>query len=153
MRLSSNFHPITDGEAYRSAQMNGETLENHIKEYGIKSVLNLRGDEAESPWYQDEIKISEKNHVAHYNVALSAEREPSAEDAQKLMKVFNEAPRPILIHCKAGADRSGLVAAMWKVAVDKEPKSEAEKQLSLRFGHLPFGKTHAMNRFFSKWNP
>ena len=151
--LFSNFHPITDGKAYRSAQMSSKKLENHIQKYGIRSVLNLRGEEGNSPWYQDEIKVSEKNRVAHYSVRLSAEREPSPQDVQKLMAVFKEAPQPILIHCNAGSDRAGLVAAMWKVVVDKEPKSEAEKQLSLWFGHLPFGKTHAMNRFFSKWNP
>jgi hypothetical protein len=42
---------------------------------------------------------------------------------------------------------------MWKVIVDKEPKSEAKKQLSLLFGHLPIGKTAAMDKFFHNWNP
>lgn len=153
LHLSSNFHPITAGEAYRSAQMSGENLESHIQKYDIKSVLNLRGSEANTPWYRDEIRVSEKNRVAHYDIALSAEREPSPQDVRKLIEIFQEAPRPILIHCKAGSDRSGLVAAMWKVMVNKESKAEAEKQLSLKFGHLPFGKTNAMDNFFAKWKP
>ncbi|MBI5748799.1 MAG: hypothetical protein HZA00_06685, partial [Nitrospinae bacterium] len=48
---------------------------------------------------------------------------------------------------------TGLVSAMWKVIVNKEQKSEAGKQLSLRFGHIPVGKTYAMDRFFHNWKP
>ena len=48
---------------------------------------------------------------------------------------------------------SGLVAAMWKVIVDKEPKSEAGKQLSILYGHLPIGKTTATDHFFENWTP
>jgi undecaprenyl-diphosphatase len=42
---------------------------------------------------------------------------------------------------------------MWKVIVDKEPKSEAAKELSILYGHIPIGKTIAMDHFFEKWNP
>ena len=153
VRISTNFHPITDGEAYRSAQLSGADLENYIQQYNIRSVLNLRGSSEGLPWYQEEIKTSSRRNVVHYDIALSAEREPSPRDVQKLMEIFSAAPRPILIHCKAGADRSGLVAAMWKVVVDKQSKAEAEKQLSLKFGHISFGKTEAMDRFFRSWNP
>jgi undecaprenyl-diphosphatase len=62
-------------------------------------------------------------------------------------------PRPVLIHCKQGADRTGLVAAMWKVIVDKEPKSEARKQLSPIFFHFPICRTASLDRFFKKWQP
>jgi len=44
MNVSSNFHTLTPGEAYRSAQPNIEDIENYTKEYGIRSILNLRGE-------------------------------------------------------------------------------------------------------------
>jgi len=91
--------------------------------------------------------------VKHYNIPLSSSREPDETVVRNLIEIFKNAPHPVLIHCQAGADRSGLAAAMWKVFVDKEPKSEAGKQLSLLYGHLPIGKTTAMDRFFQKWNP
>ena len=46
-----------------------------------------------------------------------------------------------------------LVAAIWKVIVDEEPKSSVKKQLSIRLGHLLFGPTTAMDNFFVKWRP
>jgi len=148
-----NFHTITPGEAYRSAQLDRDELKYYIKKYNIKSILSLRGDNPNADWYREEIKTCMDNHVAHYSVALSAKHEPSERDIRKIAEIFSSIPRPVLIHCKQGADRSGLVAAMWKVIVDKEPKSEARKQLSPMFFHFPIGKTASLDRFFKKWQP
>jgi protein tyrosine phosphatase (PTP) superfamily phosphohydrolase (DUF442 family) len=149
----NNFHLITAGEAYRSAQPDGAELAYYIRKYHIKSVLNLRGANPGETWYTDELSVSSKNNVAHYDISLSAYQEPQEKDIRTLTDIFVHAPRPLLIHCQAGADRSGLVAAMWKEFVDKEPKAEAMKQLSIFFGHLSVGSASAMDTFFEKWNP
>jgi len=151
--LKDNFHVITQGEAYRSAQLDRDELELFVKKYNIKSILNLRGGNPNNEWYNEEMQASSDLNIAHYDISLSATREPTAEEVAKIIVIFKTAPRPLLLHCKAGADRSGLVAAMWKVVVDHEPKSEAGKQLSILFGHIPIGGTSAMDRFFDSWNP
>ena len=153
MEEQGNFHTITEGEAYRSAQMDGDELEYYIRKYNIKSILNLRGEHPDKKWYSEELKVSKAYNVVHYNISLSATRRPNDQDVGKLIEIFKSAPRPILIHCKAGADRSGLAAAIWKVIIDKEPKSVAKKQLSIMYGHFPVGDTAAMDRFFDRWSP
>lgn len=153
VRESHNFHPITEGEAYRSAQLDREEFEYFINRYNIKSIINLRGENPEAPWYREEMVVSGERNIKHYDIALSSSREPTEEDVRKLIEIFRTAPRPVLIHCLAGADRSGLAAAMWKVIIDKAPKSEAEKQLSILYAHLPVGKACAMDRFFRDWDP
>jgi undecaprenyl-diphosphatase len=153
MEEQGNFHPITEGEAYRSAQMDRDELEYYIEKHNIRSILNLRGKNPDAQWYIEEMQVSAECNVMHYDISLSVSREISNENVQRLIEIFKHAPRPILIHCQAGADRSGLVAAMWKVVVDKEPKSEAVKQLSILYGHLSIGKTTAMDHFFENWTP
>jgi len=148
-----NFHAITTREAYRSAQLNRDKLEYYIRRYNIRSILNLRGENPSSDWYRDELSVSATNNIKHYDIALLSTREPTENDVKQLMEIFREAPRPILIHCQAGADRSGLVAAMWKVIVDQESKPEAEEQLSIFYGHVPLGGRYAMDKFFRKWQP
>ncbi len=148
-----NFHAITVGEAYRSAQLDNDELAYYVKKYNIKSILNLRGKNPARTWYKDEVNFSLKNNVAHYDIGLSAYLSPKAADVSNLMDIFKRAPRPLLMHCQAGADRSGLVAAMWKVVVDKTSKTEAEKQLSILYGHLSIGSASAMDNFFQGWNP
>jgi hypothetical protein len=46
-----------------------------------------------------------------------------------------------------------LAAAIWKVSQNKASKREAGKQLTIWYGHRPFGKASAMNRSFKNWNP
>jgi len=151
--VQGNFHPITPGEAYRSAKMDRSKLEYYIKKYNIKSIVNLIGADPYKTWYKEELQVSAELKVKHYDITLSATDEPTEEDARRLVEIFRTAPRPVLIHCRGGSDRSGLAAAMWKVIVDKEPKSEARKQLSFLYGHLPLGKTTALDHFFEQWEP
>ncbi len=153
IKEQGNFHTITPGEAYRSAQMDRDELEYYINKYSLKSIVNLRGKNPGSDWYIEEVTVSSEHGVVHYDIALSASRELTAKEMQALVAIFNSAPRPILIHCKSGADRSGLVSAMWKVIVDKKSKTEAKKQLSILYGHIPIGPTSAMDHFFEKWRP
>lgn len=148
-----NFHPITHGKAYRSAQLDRDELEYYIRKYNIRSIINLRGDDLRAQWYREEKQVSEKYQVKLYDLSLSACREPDEREIRTLIMLFNRVPRPVLIHCRGGSDRSGLAAAIWKVVIDKEPKKEAGKQLSLVFGHIPFGKTASLDRFFQNWNP
>ena len=56
-----------------------------------------------------------------------------------------------MVHCKAGADRSGLAAVFWKMVVDGAPKPVVLQQLSICFGHIPFGPTQARDRLLEKW--
>jgi protein tyrosine/serine phosphatase len=153
MEEQGNFHAITYGEAYRSAILDRDELEHYIQKYEVKSIVNLLGHHPNKRWYREEIEVSVDHNIKHYDLSLTATREPSDEEAAKLVEIFKSAPRPVLIHCKGGADRSGLAAAMWKVIVNKEPKSEAAKELSILYGHIPIGKTVAMDRFFKDWNP
>ena len=148
---TGNFHTITDGEAYRSAQLDKTQLEYFTKKYKIMSILNLRGKEPGSQWYKNELEVSNERHIAHYDITLSALSEPDKKDVEEMLTIFKSAPRPILIHCLGGADRSGFAAAVWKRVIDKAPKSLAARQLSLLCGHLPFGKTRVMDKSFEKF--
>ena len=151
MEEQGNFHVITAGEAYRSALLDWDELDYYIDKYQIKSILNLRGEDINGQWYKDELRLSAEHNIKHYDLSISARSPISDYNVQRILKIFKEAPRPILIHCQYGADRSGLVAAMWKVVVDKEPKAEAKKQLSIFYGHIPIGPTAVMDRFFQEW--
>ncbi len=153
VKAQGNFHPITPGEAYRSGQLDGDQLAHYVSLYNIKSILNLRGKHSGTDWYEEELAASVKLNLMHYDITLSATHELTGDEARQLVDIFKTAPRPILIHCAAGADRSGLAAAMWKVVVDGEPKAEAIKQLSILYGHIALSETHAMNDFFKKWKP
>lgn len=143
----ANFHAIVSGEAYRSSQMSAEQLTGVIQKYGIKSVINLRGTNA-SPWYQGEIKTTDRLGVQHYDFALSANEEVELPQMDEIIRTLRAAPKPVLIHCKAGADRSGLVSALYCLAIKGRSPAEADRELSVWYGHIPLTKTIAMDHSF-----
>jgi protein tyrosine/serine phosphatase len=148
-----NFHAVTPGEAYRSSQLDRDELEIYIQKHQIRSIINLRGRRDGAGWYAEENAVCREAGIGHYDLELDSGRAPSESEINALLEIYRIAPRPVLIQCQAGADRSGLAAAIWKMAIDGAPKSEARKQLSLFFGHIPLGPTRAMDKFIDRWSP
>ncbi len=145
-----NFHVVTKNELYRGAQMDNDELSYYLNKYHIKSVLNLRGKSPDAQWYKDEIKISKKYGVRHYDYGLSASHILSIKRMKKIVALLKKLPKPILIHCKAGADRSGLVAALWLYKIKHYSFKKSFEQLSVLFGHFPYlgSPTVAMDKSF-----
>lgn len=151
---SGNMHEVVPGELYRSAQLDPSQLGEYVKENRIATVLNLRGPNPNAPWYQDEIKESAELGVKHIDFAMKASRELTDEQAMKLIAVMRDAPKPLLIHCRSGADRTGLAAAMYVAAIAKKGEWAAQRQLWLNYGHIArIGAAVAMNRTFERLEP
>lgn len=147
-----NFHAVTPAEAYRSAQLDRDELRHYARKYHIRSIINLRGRKPDKAWYREETATAAELGIRHFDYGgIGAVRPPTADALAELLSLFATAPRPVLLHCQAGADRSGLAAALWKAVVDKAPAPQARKQLSLRYGHIPIGPTRVLDTFFEAW--
>jgi protein tyrosine/serine phosphatase len=152
MRLSGNFHVVQDGVIYRSGQLSGAQFADHIKQSRIKTILNLRGSNSGRQWYDEEITASAAADVKHVDYPISASRELTDQQLREITSLLAVLPKPILIHCEAGADRSGLVSALYQLLINKQTPKEASSQLSLRYGHFPWlgSGTIAMDRTFER---
>lgn len=151
LRLTGNFHEVAAGVLYRSAQPDAESLANSIKTYGIRTVINLRGESSEQR-YAVERKVSDDAAVNHVDFALSSGEDLTDEQLDQLVTILKNARRPVLVHCRAGADRSGLASAVYQLVVEQLPPEEAAGQLSFRYGHFPWLRSHtaAMDRSFER---
>ena len=148
-----NFHPVIEHRVYRSRQLDQQELVQYISQHGIKTVLNLRGTNLGSAWYQDERRVTQDLGVAHVDYAISANHEVADEDIDKILAIMRDAPKPILIHCKSGADRTSLIAALYLYGVEARRADEAAAQLSLIYGHVPFlwNSTAAMDHTYWRY--
>lgn len=130
---TDNFHPVIVGKVYRSAQLSPMQLDSYIKAYHIKSIINLRNDVKNTNLLQDEIAIAKKNNIAYYLIQLPPHKTPKVSDLKLLVRVLNTAPQPILIHCKAGADRTGLASAISIILSDDKYINDFEDQISWHY--------------------
>ncbi|PST20364.1 protein tyrosine phosphatase [Rhizobium sp. JAB6] len=155
MLWTTNFHPVVAGELYRSSQPSASNIAEFQKQYGIKTIINLRGDNSGHRWYDNEVAEAKELNINHIDFHMSSGRELTQEQAAQLVDIMRNAPKPILIHCQAGADRTGLASALYLAAIAKTNEATAEGQMSIIYGHLPFSFTraYAMDRTFEKLEP
>lgn len=133
--LGGNFHAVVEGQVYRSAQPSPSQLEAWTRKYGLKTVACLRGKTDKD---QNEDQTAKDLGLVFFDkeVRCSAEDLPSALWARKMVDILEKAPRPILIHCAAGADRTGVASVMAAMAVGGQSYKDARSQLSIRYGHV-----------------
>lgn len=143
---TDNFHPIIEGQAYRSAQPDAQDLVQWARQKGIRSVVNLRGAAPDAGWYREEIAASERLGIVHADFAMSASVFVPPAKQKALLDLIADLPKPVLIHCRSGADRTGLAAALY-LAAEGAGEAAAEQQISLLFGHvsLPVSAAWAMD--------
>jgi protein tyrosine phosphatase (PTP) superfamily phosphohydrolase (DUF442 family) len=149
-----NFHTVSEGKVYRSAQLNGDLLAETIQKHGIKTVVNLRGGSTNDAWYRAEVGTAQRLGVRHLDFDLSAGHEASDQDMERIVATMTRAPKPLLLHCKNGADRSGLASALYLYALENRSAAEADGQLTILCGHFPYlfwRDTAAMDRSYWRY--
>ncbi|RYG33140.1 hypothetical protein EON81_18945 [bacterium] len=147
--FGGNVREVDPGRLYRSAQLTGDTLEGTMRYYRIRSVVNLRGAQPKAEFYRSEMSVSNRLGAEHRDISLSAYTMPPPGELVKVIAAFDQLPRPILVHCRGGSDRTGLVATLYEVICEGRSVDRAERdQLTWRYGHLAFSRSRAMDRFF-----
>ena len=149
--VGSNFHVVVPGQCYRSAQPTAASLENAQRAYGIRSIVNLRGDNDDCDWYQEEVEAARRLNIDLLDAGLYSKQQATDDEFRTFVQAMKDAKEPILIHCANGNDRSGFAAAVYLVMRTDTPISEARKQLGLRYGHFALGKALSLHRVLDSY--
>src|SRR5208283_699537 len=147
--LDNNFHAVVPGLVYRSSQLSDSDLEDAIRRHGIRAVVNLRGICAECPWYLNECRATHQGNASQHDIGFSAGRLPPVDELRYLLRVLDRSEYPILVHCRQGIDRTGLVSALVLLLYTDTDLNTARHQLDLRYGHVALGRTAYMRKFFA----
>jgi protein tyrosine/serine phosphatase len=146
--LYNNRHQISP-DAWRSAQPAPHHI-GWIAARGVKTIINLRGDQSFGTRWLEE-RACRRNGVALVDIKLRSRVAPPREDLLAVRKLLNEVQYPILVHCKSGADRAGLMSVLISHVHGGVPIREAMKELSLRFGHFRHADTGVIDAVFERY--
>ncbi|MFA6527054.1 MAG: hypothetical protein WCT20_01380 [Candidatus Babeliales bacterium] len=83
--FGENFHVVQSGALYRSAQLSGHALDGYIKQYHIKTIINLRGAHPDEKWWKDEKAVVDKYNIAYFNIPTSAATLTSKENIAAIL--------------------------------------------------------------------
>ena len=116
-----NLHKVSD-TLYRSAQPSAEGIRN-LKAMGIETVVDLRSFHSD----RDEI---EDTGLAYEQIYMKAWH-PEEEDAVRFLQIVTNPKRsPVIVHCQHGADRTGTMCVLYRVAAQGWSKEEALKEMT-----------------------
>lgn len=112
----ANLHKLSDS-LYWSAQPTAEGMKN-LKAIGIETVVNLRS------FHSDRDEIG-KTALGYEHIYMKAWHPERKEVVRFLQIVTNPKRQPVLVHCLHGADRTGTMCAIYRVAVEGWTKEDA----------------------------
>lgn len=134
----TNFFQIAPG-VYRSNHPGPARLKRY-KALGIKSVLTLRGEE-KFAHFLFEKEACEKLGLKLHITKLWARNATNRVRLLDVLDTIRQIEKPFVFHCKSGADRAGIVSAMYLMVFEDVPVEEARKQLGLKYLHMKWTRT------------
>jgi len=124
-----NLHRVS-ADLYRGAQPKREGFA-ELQKLGIKTVVNLResdGVDAQLPALG----------LAYESIPMTALRLKDADVVRFLRIAGNPQNAPVFVHCRRGADRTGLMSAVYRIAIQGWTKEQALAEMTrggFRFNH------------------
>lgn len=115
---------------YRSGQPRDGTL-SRLRELGINTIINLRGTSKRTRAEGAEARALGLNY---YNVALPNWARPQNERVERILEII-AAPENgrVLIHCREGVDRTGMIVAIYRMRHEHWSSNDALAEAE-RFG-------------------
>ena len=140
-----NLHKVNE-QLYRGGQPKAGGLQK-LKELGVKTVVNLRGEDDRS---RAEAKEAASLGLKYYGISLPGFSKPTDEEVQRVLDIINATEnQPVFVHCHHGKDRTGTIIACYRISHDgwsaNQAKNEAQ-QYGLSW--LEVGMQHYIDHFY-----
>lgn len=147
--IYNNFYHLGGG-MYRSSQPSPAQIRRYHRRFGLKTILNLRG---ESPYgsYPLEQDVCAELGIQLVDATLFSRAPPSRARIHALKDAFDRIEYPALMHCKSGADRAGMAAALYRILRLGHPVVEAMEELHWKYGHFKQAATGVQDFFLASY--
>jgi len=143
-----NRHRI-GASAWRSAQPAPHQIASFAR-LGVRTIVNLRGERVCGGYWLEQAAC-QKLGLKLVNYQVRSRAAPSKEELLGARALFAQLEYPILLHCKSGADRAGLMSALYLICREGVPVAQAKEQLSARYGHFRHSDTGILDHFFERY--
>ena len=117
-----NFQKVDD-HVYRGAQPSDSGFKD-LAQLGIKTVVDLReiGEHSQA----DEQKVVTDLGMRYVSIPMRGMSTPKDDQVAAVQALLNDASNgPVFVHCKRGADRTGMVIAVYRISHDNWDNKKA----------------------------
>jgi uncharacterized protein (TIGR01244 family) len=146
--IYANRHRVSKG-VLRSAQPAPHDIA-RLARRGFRTIVNLRGDR-DCGSYRLEKAACEQYGIRLIDFQAKSREAPSRDFFHEAKQLFESIEYPMLMHCKSGADRAGLMSVLYLILVEGRSVEDALRQLSLRYGHIRQADTGVLDSIFTAY--
>lgn len=144
-----NTHMLAPDRFWRTYQPSPAKLKKW-QQRGVRTIINLRG-QTPSGHYLLEREACENLGLTLVDFRVYSREAPAREIIHGARKLFSEIEYPAVMHCKSGADRTGMMGVLYRFFEHGMPLDQALEQLSFRYGHVRHGKTGVIDHAFQTY--
>ncbi len=145
--MPKNFGVVEAGRLYRSGQMSRWQVEKTLKANGIKVIVALSGHGGHAADLAAEQQAVADLGIERTVYPLGGDGTGQIEQYARAITAIDaaeKAGKPVLVHCIAGAQRTGGVIATYEMLVEHRPVEEAYAQMR-QYGHDPHDNPHLID--------
>jgi protein tyrosine phosphatase (PTP) superfamily phosphohydrolase (DUF442 family) len=147
--IYANRHKVSD-KVWRSAQPAPSDIARFVRR-GVRTIVNLRGDR-DCGSYRLEQAACQRHGVTLLDFKAARSRAaPDRAFFHEAKALFERIEYPMAMHCKSGADRVGLMSALYLIFHEGRPVEEARRQLSIWYGHIKQAETGILDAVFDSY--
>lgn len=118
-----NFGKVNDNY-YRGSQPTVNQF-GDLKRFGIKTVIDLRGDNLE-----EAREWAETAGLKYINIPLTTKRAATEEQTSHFLSIVNDpANWPVFVHCKGGRHRTGEMTGIYRITHDGWTGDQAYEEM------------------------
>jgi protein tyrosine/serine phosphatase len=128
-----HFGVVEEGKLYRCGQPTAEELAGLIDQYGLKTIVSLRGTRgAADPdaWERAERLVCQSRGVQFVAFPCNHKNPPTAEQAREFLRLTRDTNRrPVLVHCRLGQQRTLLFCGLYRVHAQRVDPAAALREM------------------------
>ena len=148
--IARNFGVVEAGEIYRSGRLTPRMFRKVVGENNIRTVLDLGAYVPGSPEDLREQQLAEELGAERYRFYLDGDGTGNPNYYVQALRLMSDPEaQPILIHCAAGAQRTGVIVLLYRHIIQGQDLAHAYPE-SFQYKHKP--DEWPLLAYVAQWN-
>lgn len=137
-----NFGVVDEGKVYRSGELTPAAFKLLRERHGIKTIIDLGTHEPGTADENREKRTAELLGISRHVFNLEGDSTGNPNEYVEALRLMTDpANQPVLVHCGAGSERTGMAVVLYRHITQDTPIDEAYKECS-EFHHDPKRNPH-----------